>query len=616
MRPSSTPRDPLQPHPLAATSVSSSERQQRDAYAAPPTPPSPPRTPASTSPPSSPTPAAPIARPARAPPLRSDPASSDEVPFVARRARHTHVIIAGDDPLSDALRARERACSPPPPPAGAAYAPAADAPEPTAVETPAAAPLPPRAAAAAAAAAGRAARAAVRVHTARDSHSAPVPGVFVVSSARDAPKPDGEQDTSSPESDNETPPDARTRTRVSRNVADFVWLEQRLRARYDGVIVPHLPPMALRGRLIYGFAYETERVRGLERFLAHVVAHPVLSRVEETTAFLGDGGPAAWTRARNSPLLPPPAAATIESADDGAPLAAFKRWGAFKFWQAGRRVNKALVWFLNRDSQETERFSAEQKSLERLGTYVKQLQNALRDTRVASRGIADVRHHTTNRATELQRALHTLGDGEGGAFGALLRSIQLVEEESSDSRSEGADSADGASSVGVDITQRAPERALEDLLRDYEVRAGDAQRLVALRGGEREAYEHAVEVYAQLRARWELSTSSIWDGADASRPPAADGLYSQIVAAADTLAAAQREYQRVDRSTNDELRRLRAQLHAELLAGLRDVAHDRARSHAALRDAWLAAATAIDAQAAAPGDGAELPRPPAVTVDS
>lgn len=602
MRPEQSSYDPLLSHPLANVNATA-EREQRTAYAAQSTP-TPPVLP----------PSPPPAR-AQRPPLPA----SNPVPFVARRAppQTPPRIVGANDPLSGALRTQ---------PSGqtertTAYAHTAIATDSDistdAVAAPLPLPLPHEADAGA----------AVSVRPARDTSATVISGVFVVHArGMDAQVPPSPTSSSVASST----PDDETRICVSRNIADFVWLEQRLRARYDSVIVPHLPPMALRGRLLHGFAYEAERVRGLERFLAHVVAHPVLARVEETVAFLGAAGPRAWMAARSRPLQRPPAP-LIDAPNEmqNAPLSAFRRWGAFKVWQAGRRVNKALVWFLNRDSQETERLSAQEKQLQRLHTYVKQLQNSLHDTRMAARAIADARRHDAARAAQLQSALHQLGDSEGGAFGALLRAIHLVDAPPppppvaiADARSENeedAQSTESSATVEVGTTVdavTAPEVALEEMLRDYEVRAIDAQRLVKLRGGEREAYEHAVEIYAKLRARWELSTSSIWDGAqdDVARPAAGEALYAEIVAAADTLAEAQRQYQRVDRSTNDELRRLRTQLHDELLVALRDVAKDRADAHAALRDAWLTTAAAVDAHN--DPDPADMPRAPTVPVDS
>ncbi len=237
-----------------------------------------------------------------------------------------------------------------------------------------------------------------------------------------------------------------------------------------------------------------------------------------------------------------------------------------------------------------------------------------------------------------------LGEKEGGLFGAFLQSVAIVQGQmqhdqgnmddlpsdygesdidarSAESTSQRRGSDAGSAAEGFDPLlhprpppARTPEKMLEEALVDYEARAAGAQRLVQLRCNEREAYEHAVEVYARLRNKWESQTSSIWDSSSASeRPPsfpAADGhrLYAEICAAADALAAAQRQYQIVDRSTNDELRRLRKEMHRELCEALRAVAMDAAEQNRRYAQAWDNLAARVDVFRAADvgGDGPAL----------
>lgn len=396
---------------------------------------------------------------------------------------------------------------------------------------------------------------------------------------------------------------------VMRSIADFVWLEGRLRAKYDGVIVPHLPPMALKGRLLYGFAYETERLRGLHRFVSLLVSHPSLAHVDETLAFLGDRGSNTWKLVRRRPLEHTRTFVAVQNDENAGTGGIIRQWGAFRVWQAGRRINRGVGSFLNRDVSQNnnDHLSAEEKALERLQSYVRDLRTSLHETRNAAKEAAEASTNCVHKYGDVQRALRSFGVKEGGIFGELLRTITLVNEEGvGEVRSEESSSAAAtgtASSVPAGLVERTADQILDDVLMDYETRAVSAARLVQLRCDEREAYEYAVENYATLRERWEASTSSVWDNNNNnngnSNSEDADTsdlreLQTKLGTAAETLAKAQRQYQLVDRSTNDELRRLRTHLHGELLLALRAVAAERAAAHAAMRDAWIQLTARID----------------------
>lgn len=581
-------QDPLLPHPLAATPASDAEPTLGSAYAA---------TTTTTSPPSSPPSSVP-----RNPPLSPRSVLDEEplpVQFISRRRRGGSAIprviapAGGMDPLTHALREQEPP-PPPPPPAGAAYATALD----TLEQQPSSEKAVTSGAGELGIGAGKVTISPVRgpvvdVRVQADT----VAGVFSVETWREEPAEQAEGGNVRNQSN--VPPSPSTSSvsgtgaleymRVTRSIADFVWLEGRLRARYDGVIVPHLPPMGLRGRMMYGFMYEMERLRGLHRFVALLCAHPMLAHVEETTAFLGDRGHNAWIAARRRQLERTRSVALGEERGPGGTL---RQWGAFRMWQAGRRLNRGVGWFLNRE-QETVHLSAEERALERLQSYVRDLQRSLRNLRSASKTGADASNACSARYADVQRALRVLGEKEGGGFGQLLKGVRLVEDLEARSDHEAEIAAILGGSAGAD-------RLLDDVLLDYETRAVSAQRLVQLRCDEREAYEYAVENYAALRARWEASTSSVWDNrggdgdADLETTAELRALQTQLAAAADTLTKAQRQYQQVDRSTNDELRRLRTHLHTELLGALRGVAHERAKQHAAMRDGWLRLSASID----------------------
>lgn len=409
----------------------------------------------------------------------------------------------------------------------------------------------------------------------RDVRLAPasVAGVFTIELWRDEAPP--ATDTRSIGSGSAGP----THHRVTRSIADFVWLEARLHAQYDGVIVPHLPPMGLRGRLMYGFVYEAERLRGLQRFVALLCAHPALAHVDETVAFLGDRGAETWLATRRLPLHQKRnvvlAGAGAGGGTGDAGNVDLQRLGAFRLWQAGRRVDRGVGWFLNREEQ-TVHQSAEDRALERLQRYVRDLRMALGKLRAASKAESVARSACIDRTAALQAAFRTLGAGENGVFGELMQAMHI------------GDSA-------LDTTRAQADRLLQDVLFDYETRVASAQRLVERRCGEREAYAYAVESYAALRARLEALTSSVWDaGAEQSQPSDLRHLHAQLENAKDMLSNAQRQYRLVDRSTNDELRRLRVNMQSAVLHALKSVAANRAIHHAAVSECWSNVARSID----------------------
>ncbi len=548
MRTSAIGQDPLLEHPLAPTPSDDAEPTLRVAYR-----PSLPTTPIIRSPLPS------VRSPRSVLRLEDDEYAANRTPRLPPTIIPTSPGI--DDPLSRALRSIPRRRLPLPPSSTVAYTTSPEA-------------LFERQASADG---GTSTRGGVALLTPRNSENTPrgrdisdvrvypdsIAGVFIVESWSGETESDSDDSSSA----------SSTTTKVSRSIADFVWLENRLRLRYDGVIVPDLPAMALRGRLQHGFAYETERLRGLQRFLTMLISHPSLKHVDETAAFLTSSG-TAWTIARAKKLIKPNRALTIDDSDN-----AVRAWMSFRFWQAGRRLNRAVGWFLNRDIADAQHeLSPEEKALERLQRYVTSLEAALEKTRVAALNAANADELCSSRYAQVRQALATLGMQEGGVFRDVLHTPPLTLQHDDD-----------------DTTKR-----LDDVLNEYARRAQAAQRLVALRCSEREAYEYAVENYAALRARWEASTSSVWDN---TATPAADNeaadvdntdLHTQLAAAADTLAKAQRAYQLVDRSTHDELRRLRTQMHDEVLDALRDVASQRAEAHAEMRDAWSRVVVRID----------------------
>lgn len=71
---------------------------------------------------------------------------------------------------------------------------------------------------------------------------------------------------------------------VQRRFSDFLWLHDALARCCCGVIIPPLPPKQLLGRLDEYFVQR--RMRGLNDFIAQVVAHPILSQQVFVLSFL------------------------------------------------------------------------------------------------------------------------------------------------------------------------------------------------------------------------------------------------------------------------------------------------------------------------------------------
>lgn len=381
-------------------------------------------------------------------------------------------------------------------------------------------------------------------------------------------------------------PSAEEYYHVRRSLADFAWLEERLRSRYEGVIVPPLPSMAFAGRLKHGYAYDAERLRGLERFLRRIATHAVLSTVEEVMAFLGATGEESWVTIRREPISHESSITSAlfgGAAKDSNALGKIGLWGEKMLWQAGRRVNKSLVWFLERDSQvEGKCTDSAEARLERLQAYVCELGISLAALRQAIERVAANRGREVRGVLAMQQALHKFGEREGGKFGAFMEKVVLeigTEEEETECESSG--------SIGA----LPVERAVNEVFRDYEERARGAQRIMNARKEEQDAYEHALSVYTKLRDRLESRTGSMWETVpNGNTPPkSAEGLeelVNNVGAASARLAEVRRRYQTVALSTTDELRRLRGDMHEDLCRAFQGMAEEFARQHTAHARAW------------------------------
>lgn len=406
---------------------------------------------------------------------------------------------------------------------------------------------------------------------------------------------------------------------VRRSIADFAWLEERLRYRYEGVIVPPLPPMALAGRIRHGYAYDAERRRGLERFLRRVATHPVLSTGDEVLSFLGATEEEAWRKIRREPISHESSITTalFGGGRDSSAMERLGHWSEKVLWQAGRKVNKGLVWFLERDAptETRRREDSAEARLERLQSYVQELGLSLSTVRHAVRRVSQNREQEMRGVAAMQTALRKLGEREGGSFGSYIDDVTLeippevVTPVLSQVGSPGSPMQDGrvtqfeseTSDTNTLLGENLPlptARAIDDLFQDYEERARGAQRIMNARKEEKDAYEHALAVYTKLRDKLESKTGSMWETSPEgnglnTRGEEMEELVNDVSAASARLADVRRRYQAVALSTTDELRRLRNDLHSDLGDALQNVATEFSRQHAAHARAWASLAKSL-----------------------
>ncbi|CAN8068676.1 unnamed protein product [Agarophyton chilense] len=245
---------------------------------------------------------------------------------------------------------------------------------------------------------------------------------------------------------------------VRRSIADFLWLHDCLRARNEGVIVPLLPALNIVGRLKHGYAYEHERLRGLQTFLRRVATHAVLCTREELLAFLGALGEDEWQKIRRESISHESSITSAlfgSSADENA-LHKLGHWGEKMLWQTGRKFNKALVWFLERDGSEAVAEDSAEARVERLHSYVKELGVSLAFLRHAVEKVHKQREAERNSAISMQNALRELGKREGGKLGAQLQQVKLEIPSESERNSRTAYlSNNGKSGLGDDESDSA-----------------------------------------------------------------------------------------------------------------------------------------------------------------
>lgn len=518
------------------------------------------------------------------------------------------------DPLLSAVV--ERATPLPSPPAGQAFATDINA-FLSSFQLPAPDASPP------VAAAGNVHRADVSLLPA-DSEQGGAAGVYIVRSRRNwALVESSSYTTLVPSSPSSLPSTTSTQSpshdyyRVRRSLADFAWLHQRLIAKYDGIIVPSLPPMVFSGRVTHGFTHDAQRRRGLQHFLRRVATHPVLSTGDEVLTFLGATGEDAWRKIRREPIVKDSSVTDMlfgATREDGqnTPLQRVGIWGEKLLWQTGKRFNQGLVWFLDGDrgNQAHNPDDSAKARFERLQSYIQQLGTTLTVLRGATARVAKNRAQELDGLQSLQKALHMLAHREGGNFGANLERIMIngitpgasALPESSVSefrrRHGGAPGHfDETDNDSLDVHNNrgggtgAAAQLLDEVLSDYEERTKGAMRIMSARQEEQEAYERALSTYKKLRDRLEQRTDSIWEGVSngvlhGDGEKELNDLVRQVNLASSRLTDVRKHYQSVAVRTTDELRRLRKELHEDLCEALEYLAKELVREHLAQVAAW------------------------------
>lgn len=398
---------------------------------------------------------------------------------------------------------------------------------------------------------------------------------------------------------------------VKRSIADFSWLEERLRAKNQGAIVPSLPSMALLGRITHGYTYESERLRGLQQFLRKVGTHAILSTTDEVLSFLGATGDEAWRKLRREPITYDSSITSVIFGGSGDStssntLQKISNWSEKMMWQAGRQFHKGVGWFLERDIPNADRRKEDtgEARLERLQTYVKELETSLSALRQMTGRVARNRLQEARGVSAMEEAIHRLAKREGGKFGVQLDRVELdipmeflgeQNGEANEDQEREMNNSDTSSS----ITTRLPvARVVDDVFRDYEERARGAQRIMNSRKEEHDAYEHALAVYTKLRDKLDSKTGSMWEQnpnpAQQNRGAGIEQLVKDVNIASTKLNEVRKRYQRVALATTDELRRLRNDMHKDLCVALQALAFEHARQHAAHSIAWASFAEALN----------------------
>uniref|UniRef100_A0A7S2ZRR7 PX domain-containing protein n=1 Tax=Rhodosorus marinus TaxID=101924 RepID=A0A7S2ZRR7_9RHOD len=374
---------------------------------------------------------------------------------------------------------------------------------------------------------------------------------------------------------------------VVRTIADFVWLDTRLRARYEGLLVPCLPNLMnapLRIRL--GDAYEEFRRFSLERYLHRVISHPVLGGKEEVKAFVGVDSLSQWKIIRSEPITSPgdeAIATSLGIRKEQHGMQQLLRWISYRFWQIGRRIDEGLDFLLKKGREEDSLArDVTAKSLEQLRESFEALGQALTEIRRSLILSLETTDNHRKESAKVQKSIEKLGKVEGKETKNLLALV--------------ADAFEPLESTQLQETvhTRSPvtpaESLLLEVLTDYVNMFQNVRNILSRRFTEREAYEHASTTYTKLLAKLEKREGA-WTtdsrGQQPEKSVADDRALREAVSnAATDLAEFRKHYQNVINVTFSELQRYRQSLETVLESAFRDLAHERVRYYKEKLQKW------------------------------
>mmetsp|Transcript_13453 Transcript_13453/g.27457 ORF Transcript_13453/g.27457 Transcript_13453/m.27457 type:complete len:554 (-) Transcript_13453:1385-3046(-) len=267
---------------------------------------------------------------------------------------------------------------------------------------------------------------------------------------------------------------------IRRSIADFVWLYKRLRFRFEGLIVPPLPPMNATGRFLYGFGYVEARRRGLEKFLRRIVTHEELAGADEVLGFLGVLGDDLWVDMRLQAVDAP-----IQEEATHPSILQLSSWVGHMMWLTGRQINTGLGHVLERRQD-----LPTEDHLQRLRRYVKELQRSLSCLKEAEETHSFKQSAHARSKAHLQDCYRLLGRIEHGKF------EEFLERYSSCIQLEG----ERMSALSLRHS-KMPEGHLYEMLSDFLQRSKAGSELMDQRIRDQEMYEHKLEIYRKLRDR-------------------------------------------------------------------------------------------------------------------
>ncbi|KAJ8904887.1 hypothetical protein NDN08_001401 [Rhodosorus marinus] len=374
---------------------------------------------------------------------------------------------------------------------------------------------------------------------------------------------------------------------VVRTIADFVWLDTRLRARYEGLLVPFLPNLMnapLRIRL--GDSYEEFRRFSLERYLHRVISHPVLGGTEEVQAFVGVDSSTQWKIIRSEQITSPgdeAIATSLGIRKEQHGMQQLLRWISYRFWQIGRRIDEGLDFLLKKGREEDALArDVTAKSLEQLRESFEALGQALTEIRRSLILTLETTDNHRKESAKVQKSIEKLGKVEGKEAKNLLALVADAFEPLEDTR------------LQETVHSRSPvtpaESLLLEVLTDYVNMFQNVKNILGRRFTEREAYEHAATTYTKLRAKLEKREGS-WTTESRQQQPeksVADdkALREAVSNAATDLAEFRKHYQNVINVTFSELQRYRQSLETVLGSAFRNLADERVRYYKEKLQKW------------------------------